>query len=359
MGGGNMSRCGPESQALVAVLAALGLRAAGAPVGVASLRRALGALGVAEPDRWVLDCVVRLVGEDTPATSPTGGELVSRVQGLAAGADEGPGEALYLYAIGRGGVELPEGCTGVDGRPVKVVRAGEWFALVHECAAVPYASQDRDVVERWLTQHQSVLEQVMPACADLIPVAFDTLIGPDGQGAGAPYPGNPARALERWMDAHSAQLAEILGRIAGCREYGVQLLCETEPARRAILGRSADLQSLSRRIEQSPPAAAYLLRRELEQRLAEELQAQGRRRVSELESILRAACRDLRVERPREMGDGVEMVGNFSCLVPAGQVDDLLSRLNAWNSDGYRLRVTGPWPPYSFVNLSPGGSASP
>lgn len=186
----------------------------------------------------------------------------------------------------------------------------------------------------------------MEVCPDLIPVAFDTIIGGDGQ--------DPAQALETWIQTHSPLLGDILQRIGGCREYGVQLLRDAEPARQAVLRRCGELQAVRDRLEQSSAATAYLLRRELERRLEEQLEADGRQRAAELESLLQAACAAVRAERLRGPADGTEMVGNFSCLLPVGRVDGLVERLNACNEDGYRVRVTGPWPPYSFVNLPVG-----
>lgn len=352
-----MSRCDPDREALAAVLAALLMQAAGAPVNAADLRRVLEELGMEGLDPWVLECVARLAGQAATQTPRPGCEGPKSREPVASGSAAAPQAlgapsaarrdgALYLYAIGRGPARLPEGCTGLDGCPVKLVRAGEWFAVVHECAPCPYASRDRAVVERWLREHQGLLERVLELCPDLIPVAFDTIIGGDGE--------DPAQALQAWIQAHSPLLGEILQRIGGCREYGVQLLREGETARQAILQSCGELQPLRDRLEHAPAATAYLLRRELERQLEERLEADGRRRAAELESLLQAACAAVRAERLREMADGTEMVGNFSCLVPVDRVEGLLERLNGCNEDGYRIRLTGPWPPYSFVNLPAG-----
>lgn len=377
-----MSDSDLERCALAALLAALGIRAAGHALSRESLRQAVQALGIASPDPWVLECILRLVemGPIPAATarqepqapsaySPAAGADGARSRAPGAGEDEpgralvtpGPSagrddpkrtsegaSALYLYAVGRGRAPEGFGGGGVDDRPVEVVTADGWFAVVHRCPPRPYVSDDREQVVRWVQQHHAVLERAAEAFGDIIPVGFDTLIFKEGR--------DPLGLLREWISEREPQLEEVLDRIAGCREYGVQLLQRPELARSDLLASDPELQELHRRIRAAPQAAAYLLQQDLDQQVRRALAEQGTRRAESLLAALRSHCRDVRAERLRDPGDGTEMVANFSCLVAQGEVERFLEALapfNAWN--GYTIRVTGPWPPYSFANLQPGG----
>ena len=43
------------------------------------------------------------------------------------------------------------------------------------------------------------------------------------------------------------------------------------------------------------------------------------------------------------------MILNAVCLVPKDNIEDLGSKLGQLKKEGYAVRFTGPWPPYSFV----------
>lgn len=327
--------------AAAALFAALGMKAAGAAISTDSLTRAVQALGISVPDAWILEAIRRLANQDQNAAAEPAGEGAARPAAQASGSPE---RAFYLYALGQGEGCDGLACRGVDDRPVRVVKTDGWFALVHECPPQPYASEDRQQVIRWVEQHNSVLEQAAEAAGDIIPVAFDTIVHRDGMDA--------ATALKEWISASAGQLQEILRLVCGCREYGVQLIREPLAARRYLLDGRADLKRLQERIQEAPGGVAYLLQEELEREIRQALHDHAAQRVAELEKVLHEHCRRVRADKLREPGDGREMLANLSCLVPNRAVERLLESLRALEtSDGYEVRVTGPWPPYSFANL--------
>lgn len=259
------------------------------------------------------------------------------------------GRALYLYALGPAARAPRLDTPGVEGCPVRTVCVGRWFALVHECPSRPYASSDDHAALRWVLQHHAVVEAAMEAAGDIIPVTFNTIVGRDGQ--------DPYAALQAWVDASTERLAAVLTRIEGCREYGVQLLRHADRVRAALMERCDTLQAIHSRMQGATPALAYLLRQELEQELAKALEADAAGRVDQLVARLRSHAREVKEEKPRDLGQEAEseaeMVANLSCLVHRDRADAFLDALGSCEEDwpGYSVRVTGPWPPYSFVSL--------
>lgn len=59
---------------------------------------------------------------------------------------------------------------------------------------------------------------------------------------------------------------------------------------------------------------------------------------------------EVKVEKTRQNQNGKPMLLNLSCLVPKDNVQRLGTVLDEIQSqDGFTVRFTGPWPPYSFV----------
>jgi hypothetical protein len=111
-----------------------------------------------------------------------------------------------------------------------------------------------------------------------------------------------AAALEKWLERHRAVLAVELERLRGKSEWSV------EP-----VGRMPDVD-----------AAEYL----------------GARLATTVRPDLRA----------RLAAASEDAAGN-AYLVAADRQDEFAAALAELEAEGYELRVTGPWPPYSFARL--------
>jgi hypothetical protein len=134
----------------------------------------------------------------------------------------------------------------------------------------------------------------------------ELLLGALGEGAVVPFRFGttfPDRAaLDDWLEQHRAALAAELERLRGTAEWSV------EP-----VGRMPDVD-----------AAEYL-----GARLATTVRPGLRERLA-------AACEDA-------AGDAY--------LVAKSRQDEFAAAVAELEAEGYELRVTGPWPPYSFARL--------
>ena len=134
----------------------------------------------------------------------------------------------------------------------------------------------------------------------------ELLLGALGEGAVVPFRFGttfPDRAaLDEWLERHRAALAAELERLRGTAEWSV------EP-----VGRMPDVD-----------AAEYL-----GARLATTVRPGLRERLA-------AACEDA-------AGDAY--------LVARSRQEEFAAAVAALEAEGYELRVTGPWPPYSFARL--------
>ena len=67
-------------------------------------------------------------------------------------------------------------------------------------------------------------------------------------------------------------------------------------------------------------------------------------------SRIRKHVDDVRVEKAKQADQGWQMILNLSCLICREAHTELGEELDKINQmDGFSVRFTGPWPPYSFV----------
>ena len=251
--------------------------------------------------------------------------------------------AWYVYgavpAAEASAAEL-SGVPGVGGSvPVLVAGEGEVAAIA---SRVPLAEFGDGVIDEnlarpdWLGEqveaHEAVLELAL-ARMPVVPFRFGTIY----------------RSEEHVRQAlhELAFLSETLGRLRGTVELGVKGF--VDPTRfDAARGGDDPADGSSGR--------AYLLRKQRERRLADERATFGLEIARESFERLAAAARDARLLplQPAEVsGAAGEMFFNSAYLVETGREDafraELSSLESAYADQGVAFRLTGPWPPYNFV----------
>jgi hypothetical protein len=179
--------------------------------------------------------------------------------------------------------------------------------------------------------HEAVVEAVMQR-APVYPARFGTLFSSEAR-------------LAATLAAHAEALTVFLARVATASEWGVQ----------ALLDRARAEQHRAGTADAAPPAsgAAYLRRRKAQQAARAGLGAWAEARAgAALNALARhaAATQPLPV-RPDPSLDG-EVVRNAAFLVDDAALDAFraaVERRSAAHADaGLTLRLTGPWPPYTF-----------
>ncbi|MFD3720531.1 GvpL/GvpF family gas vesicle protein [Streptomyces sp. NPDC058674] len=237
--------------------------------------------------------------------------------------------ALYVYAItGEDHPRHLDGLTGVgaDPAPVRAVTAGPLCAVVSDIA------EEIRPKRRDLQAHQDVQERLM-AGGVVLPLQF---------GYTAPDDEAVRQALQENTNGYLATLE----RLEGCAEYHVRASqADEDELLRRILQDSDQARDINDRIRagaqdpQLPLALGELIAREVEER-QESLAA-------ELARALMPYARDS-ATHPPSPPDFL----NLSLLVPHERKDDFLAvqaSLATQIDGGVEFRLTGPLPPYSFV----------
>ncbi len=88
----------------------------------------------------------------------------------------------------------------------------------------------------------------------------------------------------------------------------------------------------------------------LERLIKTRMESMAKDKYRKLLEQIRPFCTDFKVEKNKKADGKYEMIGSWSFLVASEQVEALGSVLEKINNmEGYQVRFTGPWPPYSFV----------
>lgn len=240
---------------------------------------------------------------------------------------------VYAYAVVPAGSRL-DPVAGVDGRPVELLSSGD-LALVTSGVpdglirlADPEASPE--ALAELAQEHDAVVRSALDVTGAVLPFRLGTVL-------------TGADAGRRLLAERAGELGGRLDRVRGCREWGVRIR-DTGPG--SDSGGTAQDAEPS---ESVGVGTAYLRRRGAALAQERDRRAERCRVAARVDDALRALALDVAAGTRR----GPDLVLDESYLVPVeaeqrflAAVDEHGDRLAA---DGYALRATGPWPPYSFA----------
>ena len=261
---------------------------------------------------------------------------------MAANSIAATSEGLYVYCVARGDGHHLFGPIGLDRQLVYTVGGGDLRAVVHNCQAQPYQSQDPQVVQGWVVAHQNVVRAATEAFGTVLPMAFDMIVrgGPGGVAV---------TALKAWLDEKRERFARLLDRLAGKAEYGVQVLWDREVIAAALVESDEALRGMRDETKTKPKGLAHLLQQKLAKAVRAAMEKQADLFAQDFYARIRRCVEDIRVDKLKKVDGGKQMLLNLSCLMQqgSGELGRVLDELQ--QTKGISVRFTGPWPPYSFV----------
>ncbi|MDO9575710.1 MAG: GvpL/GvpF family gas vesicle protein [bacterium] len=258
----------------------------------------------------------------------------------------------YIYGIADKGEKINLGKIGIENSEVYTIPYKDICAIVHNCPAEPYKSEDNKKVEEWIMTHQKVLEVGAEKFDTILPMGFDTII------QSKPRPSyergkdntNPTQVVKDWLKEDSQNLKELIKKVKGKDEYGVKIFYDQEIMGKKITEESEEIKKLKKEIESKPKGMAYMYRQKLGKAIKQEM---GKRADQYFKSFFQGIKRhveEIKIGKTKKTDENKVMIMNLSCLVLKDKVKDLgdeLERIN--NLEGFSVRFTGPWPPYSFI----------
>jgi len=217
---------------------------------------------------------------------------------------------------------------------------------------VPYQSDDQEVVKNWARAHQSVLDEAKKRFSTTIPLGFDTILQPKDDAT------PPDQVVRDWLKQDYDRLRTLMEKIEGKDEYGVQLFYEPAVVSKQISEQSEEIKKIKEEIATKSPGMAYMYKQKLEKAVKAEMERLVDEWFKEFYGRIKQHTDDIVVEKTKKVDKDKTMLLNLSCLVAKEKVESLGEELEKINGlEGFSVRFTGPWPPYSFV-AKPAISAS-
>lgn len=219
----------------------------------------------------------------------------------------------YLYCVLPAGVgSVPAALRGIDDATVEAVPLGDLSVWLSRLEQRPDATLDR------VRAHNGVIEAAASGEATPVPLRFGQWVADEQQLAGA-------------IGARAEPLARTLERIAGAVEFGVRIADPAKVAAGAV------------------PTPAESTGREYLERLAERdrLDPRGEDLARQLRGATAGLVREERVE-PLPSAHGLVTVAH---LVDRKDIAAYRAAVTGFRDrfGDLRFLISGPWPPYSFV----------
>lgn len=244
---------------------------------------------------------------------------------------------LYVYGVTRAGAEPPDGATGIEGSPARLLPYAGLAAIVGPAPDGLVKPSRRN-----LTAHTSVLREAMEQ-APVLPMRFGVVM--------------PAEAVEReLLEGPRARLEELLERLEGTVELELKVVFDEDAILRGVLAGDERIRRLRDRLQSVPADAAYYDRIRLGELVAEGVE---RVRAEEADRILAALVpHALDWSRAEELPERVALKAAF-LVEAAGRAafEDAAERVAAEAAPRFRCQLVGPLPPFSFVELDDLASA--
>ena len=252
-------------------------------------------------------------------------------------------EGRYLYCIVEARERVSLGEIGIEGKEVYTLPYEDICAVVHNCPAQPYRSDDHELVEAWVITHQKVVEAAWGRWGVVLPLSFDTIV--KGETADS-----VEQNLKIWLEQEYQNLKMKMERVRGKAEYGVQVFWDLRLAAQDLTETSPEIKKLDEEIKTKPRGLAYMYRQKLENLIKKGMETKADECFKDFYLRIRKHAHDLHVEKTKNTEPGWQMILNLSCLVHKDKCRELGEELDSINQlKGFSVRFTGPWPPYSFV----------
>jgi len=256
------------------------------------------------------------------------------------------GELRYLYAVADARAEAAiarADLRGIGGSRVEAIVEGRLLGVT---SAVPPAEYEEEPLNarlqdlEWLApraaSHQEVNGKLLELASAVIPLAFGAIYR-DSQG------------VRELLRTRADEFGERLRAVEGRAEWIVSIEREGSGA---PLG--AAVRALDDEIAAASPGKAFLLGKRREEAIREDRRLRDAALAEETLAVIEAIAE--RVYREPLIDDpATAAVARFSVLVRRErevELGDVVRRLGATGeSEGYRIRLSGPWPAYRFGGL--------
>jgi len=190
-------------------------------------------------------------------------------------------------------------------------------------------------------RHETVVEYVAKRVS-LAPLRFGTIY-------------LERAGIERMLSEQGRELAQIIERLRGREEWGVNVYSERAKLIASITSVSPRLREMVQQAAAASPGQSYLMQKKIDAMRVDEARIALNRIIDEVDEQLSEQADDakrLRILKVEATEHG-ELKGKFAFLVKRSEFEEFRGAAERLAEEhlaaGVRLELTGPWPAYNFA----------
>lgn len=251
---------------------------------------------------------------------------------------------LYVYAILNTATEQNLGPIGINDNPVYIIVYKDIAAAVHFSEKKPEPAKDEQQAKEWVFSHNYAIDKMTEKFGTLLPFSF-----------GCVASGND-ETIRSWLQKNYEPFKNELEKLNGTAEYSVQIFYDPKILTEKVFKDNSELQALNAKIQGMSKGKGYILQKQLDirrdQAITKELSKLGAEFGRAIHENVKEMVPEEKKSNVPEKFKGKKSVITLSCLVSNENVENLGCVLEKINEhEGFAVRFTGPWAPYSFINL--------
>ncbi len=247
----------------------------------------------------------------------------------------------YIYCIMPTTKKNNFGNIGINKSNVYAISYKDVSVLAHNCRPEPYKGRDTDVVT-WVVEHSNVVETTWDLIGTVIPMRFDVIVTPGGLKTADEH-------VIEWLQSEYDTLKLKLEEFRDKAEFGIQVFWEAKMLSLAIAEENEEINKLRQEMNTKTDGVAYFYRQKIEKILKQELEKKADEYYHTFLTQTKRSVEDIHIASVKKNGDR-DMLMDISVLIRKDRIKELGRDLGRIKKEmGLDVRLTGPWPPYSFV----------
>lgn len=218
---------------------------------------------------------------------------------------------------------------------------------------------DAKWTERSVRLHHTIIEEVGKNSEVVIPMKFGTLY-------------ETRTNLEAMLTKYYAQFKKLIERLKNKQEWGVKAHLEYQKFAELLRKKNKEIKKLEKKRSSIPEGIKWYVDKKSDEFITAQHEKEMEKRLQYMVKRLEKYTEEVALNDllPKEANEpphqkfwwggesGKDNVLNAACLVENDRLDkfqDLVRKLRKeYDPVGITLTITGPWPPYNFVNIKNG-----
>jgi hypothetical protein len=259
-------------------------------------------------------------------------------------------QLVYLYCLANQEPELTE--TEDSAGNLYLIRHRGLYAVAGKVKETQFGENglkenmaDLEWIKANTATHERIIERVM-SNADVIPFKFATLFNTD-------------QSLKAMLEGYGQEFDAILQRLGNKQEWGVKIYCDIEKVKAFSIANEPEILEIENKMSSSPPGKTFFLEKKKAELLAKAVNDRINEYCQESFDLLKDLSFEAHINKllPKQLTEREDdMVLNSAFLVGKDEVGDFINIVDMlkahYETKGFLIGCTGPWPPYNFCGLT-------